>query len=275
MLRIEDTDRERSDPAMTRQIVAALEWIGIPGTRGRTCRASGWRAIASAPTSWSPPAAPTAASAPPTSSSRCAGEAERKAAPSATRAPASRCPPEEAARQTRRPAAPSSSAWRMPGGRSASPTSCAARWSSPADVLDDFVLLRSDGSPTYHLSVVVDDVDMGVTLRAARRGPPVEHAEARGALPGARRRGAAIRPPAADPRAGQEAAVEAHRRRLGGGVPRPGRASAGALQLPGAPRLVPRRGRRGPLPRGDDRALQRRGPERLGGGVRPRQAGCG
>jgi len=31
------------------------------------------------------------------------------------------------------------------------------------DVLDDFVLLRSDGTPTYMLSVVVDDQDMGVT----------------------------------------------------------------------------------------------------------------
>ena len=29
--------------------------------------------------------------------------------------------------------------------------------------LDDFVLLRSDGSPTYMLSVIVDDQDMGVT----------------------------------------------------------------------------------------------------------------
>jgi glutamyl/glutaminyl-tRNA synthetase len=29
--------------------------------------------------------------------------------------------------------------------------------------LDDFILLRSDGSPTYHLSVVADDLDMGVT----------------------------------------------------------------------------------------------------------------
>ncbi len=29
--------------------------------------------------------------------------------------------------------------------------------------LDDFVLLRSDGTPTYMLSVVVDDHDMGVT----------------------------------------------------------------------------------------------------------------
>ena len=31
------------------------------------------------------------------------------------------------------------------------------------DHLDDFIILRSDGSPTYMLSVVVDDHDMGVT----------------------------------------------------------------------------------------------------------------
>lgn len=35
-----------------------------------------------------------------------------------------------------------------------------------AAVLDDFVLLRSDRSPTYHLSVVVDDIDMEVTIVA-------------------------------------------------------------------------------------------------------------
>jgi glutamyl-tRNA synthetase len=29
--------------------------------------------------------------------------------------------------------------------------------------IEDFVLLRSDGQPTYHLSVVADDVDMGIT----------------------------------------------------------------------------------------------------------------
>ncbi len=33
----------------------------------------------------------------------------------------------------------------------------------PNKDLDDFVLLRSDGTPTYMLSVVVDDQDMGVT----------------------------------------------------------------------------------------------------------------
>jgi len=35
-----------------------------------------------------------------------------------------------------------------------------------ADLIDDFVLLRSDGHPTYHLSVCVDDVDMAVTIVA-------------------------------------------------------------------------------------------------------------
>ena len=29
--------------------------------------------------------------------------------------------------------------------------------------LDDLIIERSDGSPTYHLSVVVDDIDMGIT----------------------------------------------------------------------------------------------------------------
>jgi glutamyl-tRNA synthetase len=33
----------------------------------------------------------------------------------------------------------------------------------PNAVIEDFVILRSDAQPTYHLSVVVDDIDMGIT----------------------------------------------------------------------------------------------------------------
>src|SRR5690606_32169503 len=29
--------------------------------------------------------------------------------------------------------------------------------------LDDLIIARSDGTPTYHLTVVVDDIDMAVT----------------------------------------------------------------------------------------------------------------
>ncbi len=38
--------------------------------------------------------------------------------------------------------------------------------------LDDLVLLRSDGGPTYNLAVVVDDHDMGDDPRHPRRRPP-------------------------------------------------------------------------------------------------------
>nr|VFK27641.1 MAG: glutamyl-tRNA synthetase [Candidatus Kentron sp. MB]VFK33022.1 MAG: glutamyl-tRNA synthetase [Candidatus Kentron sp. MB]VFK75697.1 MAG: glutamyl-tRNA synthetase [Candidatus Kentron sp. MB] len=31
------------------------------------------------------------------------------------------------------------------------------------DELDDLIIARTDGSPTYHLTVVVDDIDMGIT----------------------------------------------------------------------------------------------------------------
>ena len=37
----------------------------------------------------------------------------------------------------------------------------------PNKDLDDFVILRSDGTPTYMLAVVVDDHDMGVTQSSA------------------------------------------------------------------------------------------------------------
>ena len=29
--------------------------------------------------------------------------------------------------------------------------------------LDDMIIARGDGSPTYHLAAVVDDIDMGIT----------------------------------------------------------------------------------------------------------------
>ena len=50
------------------------------------------------------------------------------------------------------------------GGRDGRSTT-RSRAASPSRMseLDDFVLLRSDGSPTYMLAVVVDDHDMGVT----------------------------------------------------------------------------------------------------------------
>jgi len=108
--------------------------------------------------------------------------------------------------------------------------------------------------------------------RHPRRGPPVEHAEAHSALRGPGRLGAHLRPPAADPRAGQEAPVQALRRDVGRGVPQRGHAAAGALQLHGAPGLEPGRRPGDPGARRDDRPLRRQPPERVGRRLRPREA---
>ena len=137
--------------------------------------------------------------------------------------------------------------------------------------LDDFVLLRSDGTPTYMLAVVVDDHDMGVThiirgddhLTNARAADPD--------LPGARldRAGDGAHP--ADPRAGRLQAVQAPRRARRRCLPGHGLSAGGDAQLSGAARLEPRR----PgnlLDRGDDRGLRPAADRPLAGALRFRQA---
>ena len=78
--------------------------------------------------------------------------------------------------------------------------------------IEDFVLLRSDGVPTYHLSVVVDDLEMRMThvVRGADHlsNTPKQMMlyEAIGVAP------AGVCARAADPRAGQDAAQQTSRR---------------------------------------------------------------
>ncbi|HEX2163823.1 MAG TPA: glutamate--tRNA ligase [Thermoanaerobaculia bacterium] len=163
ILRIEDTDRERSDPEMTRQIVAALAWLGIPFDEG-----------------------------PHLQSERLERHRERAGELlAAGRAYRCFCTPEEL-EPLRRQAEAEGRTFRYPRtcqrlapaeaeAKRAAGTPFVVRLAMTdetirfddlvrgpmefaAEVLDDFILLRSDGSPTYHMSVVVDDVDMGVTL---------------------------------------------------------------------------------------------------------------
>ena len=48
-------------------------------------------------------------------------------------------------------------------------------------MLDDFVIVKADGFPTYHFAVVVDDELMGVTHVIRGAGAPQQHAAARAA----------------------------------------------------------------------------------------------
>ena len=138
--------------------------------------------------------------------------------------------------------------------------------------LDDFVLLRSDGNPTYMLAVVVDDHDMGVThiirgddhLNNARAADP----DLRGAR--LERAGDGAHP--ADPRAGRLQAFQAPRRARRRCLPRDGLPAGGDAQLSGAARLEPwRPGNL--LDRGNDRGVRPAADRPLAGAVRFRQAG--
>ncbi|MBI4541011.1 MAG: glutamate--tRNA ligase [Gemmatimonadetes bacterium] len=163
ILRIEDTDKERSSEAMTRAIVEGLRWLGLDWDEGPHHQADGIeRHRADARQLLESGAA-----------YRCFCTPEELAAKRA----------EAEARKERygydrrclRELTPERSAARAAAGER-----CAIRFRVPEGVtewndlvhgptrfvnaeIDDFIVLRSDGTPTYNLAVVSDDSWMRVT----------------------------------------------------------------------------------------------------------------
>ena len=107
---------------------------------------------------------------------------------------------------------------------------------------DDLVIARADGTPVYHLAVVVDDHDAGIT-HVVRGADHYSNTPKHVADPAGDGRGhAGLRPPAAAARARRQEALQAPRRRLGAGAARPRLPARGGAQLPRAARLGLRRG---------------------------------
>jgi glutamyl-tRNA synthetase len=162
ILRIEDTDKERSDEAMTRQIQSALAWIGtrwdegpfLQSERLERHRERAQELLASG------------------SAYRCfctqeeldAQRAEAQAQGKAFRYPRT-ClnRPQEEVAAFLAAGKPFVVRLRMPDDNIRFQDIVRGDMDFPPDALDDFILLRSDGTPTYHMSVVVDDIDMRVT----------------------------------------------------------------------------------------------------------------
>jgi glutamyl-tRNA synthetase len=159
LLRIEDTDRERSTDAATRVIIEGLEWLGI-----------------------------TPDQTPIFQSTRLARHAEiARQMIAAGHAYRCYCTAEELRQMREQALAEGRSPrydgrWRDRDATNAPPgLSPAIRLKAPRDgdtvvedlvqgqvrvanaELDDMIILRSDGTPTYNHSVVVDDHDMGIT----------------------------------------------------------------------------------------------------------------
>jgi glutamyl-tRNA synthetase len=171
VLRIEDTDVERSSEEMVEGIFDGLRWLGLvwdegPGAEGghgpyfQSLRLDKYRAMAARLVE-SGHAYFCYCS--PDDLKRQREEAER--AGSGWKYPRTCCalaPGRVAELEAAR--APRAIRFRVPdGGVTAFHDLVHGDISVPNDTIEDFVVLRSDGHPTYHLSVVADDVDMGIT----------------------------------------------------------------------------------------------------------------
>jgi glutamyl-tRNA synthetase len=170
VLRIEDTDTERSSWEMVSGIVDGLRWLGLDWDEGpdvggphapyfqsqrvETYRARARQLVASGHAYYC----------------YCAPETlqqKRSAAEAAggawiyDRTCCALTPDEIAAREAA--GTPRAIRFKVPAGRTGFADLVHGPIEFPNEVIEDFVILRSDTQPTYHLSVVVDDIDMQIT----------------------------------------------------------------------------------------------------------------
>jgi len=155
ILRIEDTDFARSSEEMVEGILQGLRWLGLSWDEGpfyQSERLDRYRAFA--------------AKLLDTGHAYrcfCGIEEGRKNVQEEPRA--HKCSSLSVEESARRAAAgePFAIRFRIPDGRTAFKDKVMGEIEVAHAILEDFVLLRSDGIPTYHLSVVVDDMDMDIT----------------------------------------------------------------------------------------------------------------
>ncbi len=163
ILRIEDTDFERSSEAMVEGILEGMRWLGMDWDEGpfyqsqrlELYRAAAGRLIA-------------AGAAYPCFCTREELEGRRAEAAASGRPPMydrrCRALTLEQIAANRAEGKPAAIRFAVPEGGSTSFDDAVFGKVEFANAeLEDFVLLRSDGIPTYHLSVVADDIDMGLT----------------------------------------------------------------------------------------------------------------
>jgi glutamyl-tRNA synthetase len=170
VLRIEDTDAERSSWEMVTGIVEGLRWLGLDWDEGpdvggphapyfQSQRLDKYRAhaelLVQRGRAYYCYCAPDALQ-------QKRGEAEaRGEAWTYDRACLHRDPAEVARLEAS--GAPKAVRFHVPPGRTAFTDQVHGAIAFDNANIEDFVILRSDGQPTYHLSVVVDDIDMTIT----------------------------------------------------------------------------------------------------------------
>ncbi|MEZ5755650.1 MAG: glutamate--tRNA ligase [Paracoccaceae bacterium] len=160
LLRIEDTDRERSTPAATEAILQGLRWLGLDWDGDAVSQFA--RKDRHAEVAHQMLARGTAYKcfSTPEEIAAFRAEAEAKGASYAV----FQSPWRDADPATHPAGAPYAIRMRAPrSGETLVQDAVQGTVRFGNDQLDDMIVLRSDGTPTYMLAVVVDDHDMGVT----------------------------------------------------------------------------------------------------------------
>ena len=161
-------------------------------------------------------------------SARQAELAERRAAAEARKATLQVRPPLRPARAPTRSSAASAAGDavhaplpRSRGHHRRGTTSCTSTIAFPNKDIEDFIILRTDGTPIYNMAVVSDDIAMRITLvmrgddHISNTPKQILLYRALGA------RAAAVRAPADDPRPRRQEAEQAPRRHRGRRLPAP------------------------------------------------------
>lgn len=162
ILRIEDTDRDRSDEAMIRQIQSALAWMGIEADEGPHLQSARVERHREAARELLDAAKAYRCFCTADDLAEARAEAEKKGERFLYPGTCRSVPAAESEARAEK-GEPHVVRFRMPDGPVAFQDLVRGDMEFPPDALDDFILLRTDGSPTYHMSVVVDDIDMEVT----------------------------------------------------------------------------------------------------------------
>jgi glutamyl-tRNA synthetase len=162
LLRIEDTDVERSREELSAQILSAMEWLGLDYDEGPFYQSRRYDLYREAAERLIREGKAYRAFETPEEL-----DAERKKAEAAGRAyrysGAGRAiAPEESERRARA-GERHVVRLRMPDETIVVEDLIRGRVEFPAEALDDFVLVRSDGHPLYHFCVCVDDTEMEIT----------------------------------------------------------------------------------------------------------------
>jgi glutamyl-tRNA synthetase len=163
ILRIEDTDVDRSKPELTAAILESLEWLGLNWDEGpiyQSQRVDRYTAMA-VNLERSGYAYPCFCTQEELQAKRAKAETERRAWKYDGTCRALNQADRERLRAEGRPAAVR---FRVPdSGQTSFEDQIFGHIEVDHRDIEDFVLLRSDGHPTYHLGVVADDLDLRIT----------------------------------------------------------------------------------------------------------------